>query len=57
MKNIVNKNRIKKVKSHFRLPYGIVTKNRSLISEKFNDFFLNIGPNLAKQSQIWVLTL
>ena len=25
------------------------TENRTLISEKFNDFFINIGPNLAKK--------
>ena len=49
MKNIVNKNIIKKVQSKFRLPDGSVTENRSLISEKFNDFFINIGPNLAKK--------
>ena len=49
MKNMVNRNRIKKVQSTFILPDGSVTENRSLISEKFNDFFINIGPNSAKK--------
>ena len=48
MENIVNKNRIKKVHSKFRFPYGSDTENKSLINNKFNDFFINIGPNLAK---------
>ena len=48
MKNIVNKNKIKKIHSKFKLPDGSDTENKSLISKKFNDFFINIGPNLSK---------
>ena len=47
MKNIVNKNKMKKIHSKFKLPEGSVTENKLLISNKFNDFF--IGPNLAKK--------
>ena len=48
MKNIVNKSKIKKIQSKFKLPDGSDTENKTLISNKFNDFFINIGPNLAK---------
>ena len=50
MKNIVNKNKMKKIHSKFKLPHGSVTENKLLISNKFNDFFINIGPNLAKKN-------
>ena len=39
MKNIVNKNKIKKVQSKFKLPDGSETENKTLISNTFNDFF------------------
>ena len=48
MRNVVNTNRIKKINSKFKLPDGCVTENKSFISNSFNDFFINIGPNLAK---------
>ena len=57
IKSIVNKNKMKKINSKFKLPDGSVTENKLLISNKFNDFFINIGPNLAKKILIWVLTL
>ena len=27
---------------------GSVTENKQIISENFNDFFVNVGPTLAK---------
>ena len=50
MKNIVNENQMKKIYSKFKLPDGSVTENKLLICNKFNDFFINIGPNLAKKN-------
>ena len=39
IKNIVNKNKIKKIHSKFNFPDGSDTENKTLISNKFNDFF------------------
>ena len=49
MKNVVNKNKVKNVNSKFRLNDGSLTENKSMISDKFNEFFVNVGPNLAKK--------
>ena len=49
MKNVVNKNKVKNVNSKFRLNDGSLTENKSMISNKFNEFFVNVGPNLAKK--------
>ena len=39
MKNVVNKNKVKNVNSKFRLNDGSLTENKSMISDKFNEFF------------------
>ena len=56
LKDIINKNKTNKVQSQFKLNDGIITANKLIISEKFNDFLMNIGPTLAdkipKQSEI-----
>ena len=49
MKDVVNKNKVKKVPSKFKLNDGLLTENKTVISNKFNEFFVNIGPNLAKK--------
>ena len=50
MKNVINKNRVKQIQAKFKLSDdGSITSDKYLISEKFNDFFVNIGPNLAKK--------
>ena len=49
MKDVVNKNKVKKVHSNFKSKHGSLTENKTVISNKFNDFFVNIGPNLAKK--------
>ena len=49
LKTIINKNRKKKVQSQFKIGDNEITKNKNLISEKFNNFFTNIGPTLANK--------
>ena len=47
LKQVINKRRFSKVQTEFKLSDGSTTKDKSIISESFNDFFVNIGPNLA----------
>ena len=49
IKNIVNKNVMRKYQSKFKLSDGSITCDKSIISEKFNEFFTGIGPSLAKK--------
>ena len=49
MKNIVNKNKTKQLQTKFKFSDGSFTTDDFVISSKFNDFFVNIGPNLAKK--------
>ena len=49
MKNVINKNRVKQIQGKFKLSDRSITSDQYLISEKFKDFFVNIGPNLAKK--------
>ena len=49
IKNVINENRVKQIQGKFKLSDGSITSDKYLISEKFNDFFVNIGPNLAKK--------
>ena len=46
-KSIVNKNKANKIQDKFKLSDGTLTSDKSIISTKFNEFFLGIGPNLA----------
>ena len=48
MKNIINKNKNKKIHTKFKLSDGSFTMDGTTVSNKFNEFFINIGPNLAK---------
>ena len=47
MKKIVNKNKVRQSQTKFKLNDGSLTTDGSVISNKFNDFFITIGPNLA----------
>ena len=47
IKNIVNKNKASQLQTKFKLNDGSFTTDGYVISNKFNDFFVNIGPNLA----------
>ena len=49
MKNIVNRNKTRKVHNKFKMGDGSIISDGTLISNKFNDFFTNIEPNLAKK--------
>ena len=33
----------------FMLSDGSITDHKQAVAEKFNDFFVNVGPNLAKK--------
>ena len=43
------RNRLHKLlKTKFMLSDGSVTDDKQTVAEKFNDFFVDVGPNLAK---------
>ena len=48
IKYIINKNKDPVRHTKFKLSNGSTTTDKMSISEHFNDFFINIGPNLAK---------
>ena len=48
MKNIINKNIAPTFQSAFRLKNGPIISDRKTVSQHFNDFFINFGPNLAR---------
>ena len=47
MKEIIGRNKQKKLQGKFRLSDGSITGDKYIISERFNDFFIGIGPSLA----------
>ena len=49
LKSIINKNKSSRIQEKFKLNDGSTTTEKSVISEKFNDFFINIGPSLARK--------
>ena len=48
IKSIINKNKKPHIQGRFRIGEKLITSDNELISNKFNDFFINIGPTLAK---------
>ena len=48
IKSIINKHRKSNIQCKFKLNNGTVTDDKKVISESFNNFFINIGPTLAK---------
>ena len=44
MKNIIDKNKTKKIQNKFKITDGIMISDSTLISNTFNKFFINIGP-------------
>ena len=48
IKTMINKHRKSNIQCKFKLNNGTVTDDKKVISESFNNFFLNIGPTLAK---------
>ena len=49
MKNIIDKNKTKKIQNKSRITDGTMISDGTLISNTFNEFFVNVGPNLAKK--------
>ena len=50
IKTIINKNKSDQNKqTKFMLSDGSVTDDKQMVAEKFNEFFVNVGPNLAKK--------
>ena len=47
MKDIVNKNKKKKIQTKFKVENGGLASDSLLMNNKYNDFFVNIGPSLA----------
>ena len=48
IKSIINKNQRPHIQGRFTIGENLITTDNELISNKFNDFFINIGPTLAK---------
>ena len=48
IKDIINKNKNPVHRTKFKLSNGSITTDKMSVSELFNDYFINIGPNLAK---------
>ena len=46
--NVIGKFRKNCIQKVFKLSDGSATEDKRVISDKFNDFFINVGPNLAK---------
>ena len=40
---------MRKYQSKFKLSDGSITCDKSIVSEKFNEFFTGMGPGLAKK--------
>ena len=53
MKSFINKRKQRQICNKFNYN-GKIIEDENLIANKFNDFFINIGPELAKQhSSYW----
>ena len=48
IKDIINKNQKAQVQTTFRLNDGGIISDKSAIANRFNEFFTNVGPTLAK---------
>ena len=49
LKSIINKNKSSRIQQKFKSNEGSTTTEKSVINEKFNDFFISIGPSLARK--------
>ena len=45
---IINKNQKPHIQGKFKIGQNLITTDNELICNKSNDFFINIGPTLAK---------
>ena len=51
IKNIINKNQKPQTQSRFKIGNNLITSDKNIICNKFNDFFVNIGPRWLDQNQ------
>ena len=49
LKYIINKKKSQQIQSRFKLNDGSITTNKAVIFEKFNNFFIGVGPTLANK--------
>ena len=56
LKQIINKKKYSKTQAQFKLNDDTLISDKSVISEKFNDFFIDVGPNLAKKIPVQTIT-
>ena len=49
IKHVINRNKRIKFQDKFKLNDGSYTTDMKIICEKFNDFFINVGPSLSKK--------
>ena len=48
IKRLINRNQVQFYQTRFKLADGQIINDKFAIAKHFNDFFTNIGPNLAK---------
>ena len=48
IKNIINKNQKPQTQSRFKIGDNLITSDKNIICNRFNDFFVNSGPTVAK---------
>ena len=48
IKSIINKNQKPQTQSRFKIGDNLITSDKNIICNMLNDFFVNIGPTLAK---------
>ena len=49
LKSVINRNKKTKFQDKFKFNDGSYTTDMKIICEKFNDFFINVGPSLSKK--------
>ena len=48
IKQIINRNQKPHIQNRFKTGDNLITSDKNIICNRFNDFFVNIGPTLAK---------
>ena len=57
IKSVINRNQKTLIQGRFKIGKKLITSDNELISNKFNDLFINIGPTLAKSIYLRVYSL
>ena len=47
IKQVINRNKRKPIQEKFKLSNGDITSDKSIVYNHFNNFFVNVGPQLA----------